>query len=396
MLKLHTSASFRAVAKSSAILHDYLGGPVQPVSHTTLGLWVRKIGYYALTRTKPVADDWVIILDHSIQLGAEKLFVILGIRQSTVDFRRPLRYQDLTPLWLSAGTHWTGESIAEILTTLQAELGQIAYAVGDYGGDLKKALRLAEIPHVHDVTHHVALLLKKLYADDPAYQEVSRRLAQIRKQFRHTAAAHLIPPNQRHKSRYHNLRPIAEYGCQILQYLDRPATPEQDDTKFREAMTWLPKYRAFFEEMYEVSTLVGEVERHLKHQGLSSSTLARCSHALPSASTPKARSVKFDILLYCHTTLALSATMTELVCTSDILESAFGKYKNYVSCNPMAGITDLALCIAAFTCSLSAQEIQEALEGTTRDDITAWAARKIGPTVLKKRREAFTVPESKN
>ena len=75
------------------------------------------------------------------------------------------------------------------------------------------------------------------------------------------------------------------------------------------------------------------------------------------------------------------------MCTSDILESAFGKYKNYVSGNPMAGMTDLALCIAAFTCSLTPQEIQAALEHTTLNDVNAWADRHIGSTVLKKRRE---------
>jgi hypothetical protein len=394
-MKLHTSASFRAVAQSSAILHECLEGPVQPVTHTTLALWVRKIGYYALTRAKPVAEDWGILLDHSIQLGAEKLFVVLGVRQSAIDFHRPLRYQDLAPLWLSARAHWTGDSIADILATLQTELGQIAYAVGDYGSDLKKGLRVAGIAHVHDITHHIALLLKRLYAEDPAYQEVSRRLAQVRKQFRHTSAAHLIPPNQRHKSRYHNLRPVAEYGCQVLRYLDRPSAPGQGDATFREAMAWIVPYRAFFEEMREVSTLVCEIERYVKQHGLSSATLEQCCQELPSAEFPKARSFKFDIVLYCHTTLTLTTTMSELVCTSDILESAFGKYKNYVSCNPMAGITDLALGIAAFTCSLSAQEIQEALEHTTQEDVKTWSDRHIGPTVLKKRREAFAISERK-
>lgn len=86
--------------------------------------------------------------------------------------------------------------------------------------------------------------------------------------------------------------------------------------------------------------------------------------------------------------------MAAIICTSDILKSAFGKYKNYVSCNAMAGITDLALCIAAFTCSLTSQELHKAFEHTTRNDIRTWAEFNIGPTVLKKRREAFSAAES--
>lgn len=275
------------MAKSSVILHEYLEGPVQPTTSTTVSLWVRKIGYYVLTKAKPVADDWVILLDHSIQLGPEKLFVILGIRERDINFRRPLRYQDLDPLWMSARSHWNGDRIFEVLTTLQSELGQITYAVGDYGSDLKKGLRLAGIPHVHDITHHIALLLKRLYANDAAYQEVTQRFAQIRKQFGQTAAAHLIPPKQRKKSRYHNLQPLAEYGCHVLRYLDRPHETAQGDATFRETMAWIGSYRGFFEEMREVSTLVCEVERHLKHHGLSSATIEQCCRGLPPASTSK-------------------------------------------------------------------------------------------------------------
>ena len=99
------------MAKSRSILHEHLGVPIQPVSHTTVLLWVRKIGYDLLTKTTPVAEDWIILLDHSIQLGAEKLFVMLGIRESDIEFCRPLRYQDLDPLWMSARPHWNGDSM---------------------------------------------------------------------------------------------------------------------------------------------------------------------------------------------------------------------------------------------------------------------------------------------
>jgi len=89
-------------------------------------------------------------------------------------------------------------------------------------------------------------------------------------------------------------------------------------------------------------------------------------------------------------TLALPRVFNTIVCTSDILESAFGKYKNYVSCNPMAGITALVLCIAAFTCPLTPQVITEALEQIREQDVTRWACIYLGPTLLKKRRDAFS------
>ncbi len=83
-------------------------------------------------------------------------------------------------------------------------------------------------------------------------------------------------------------------------------------------------------------------------------------------------------------------TRNKILCTSDILESSFGKYKNYISDNPMAGITNLALCISAFTSSLSEDELKESLENTTMKDIEKWTDENIGTTLLKKRRSVFS------
>ena len=76
----------------------------------------------------------------------------------------------------------------------------------------------------------------------------------------------------------------------------------------------------------------------------------------------------------------------QLVCTSDILESAFGKYKNYLSKNPMAGVTKLALVIAAFTSSLKEDEMKDALETTRMKDIQAWTKKHIGTTLFAQRK----------
>ena len=79
----------------------------------------------------------------------------------------------------------------------------------------------------------------------------------------------------------------------------------------------------------------------------------------------------------------------EILCTSDILESAFGKYKNFVSNNPMSGITNLVLSIAAFTSSLNKKEIKNALETVTTSKVKEWTSEFIGKTLLQKRREVF-------
>lgn len=377
------------MAKSSHILREYQASSLETADPTTIIRWVRKLGYYALTRPKPVADDWIILLDHSVRLGAEKLCVILGLRESQVDFSRPLVYADLEPLWMSASAQWNGPFVRDVVERLQDRLGRIKYAVGDYGSDIRTGLRLAGIPHIHDVTHRIALSLKHLYIDDPIYREVSQRFARIRQQLGPTVAGHLLPPAQRTKSRYHNLRPLAAYGLHVLAYLDRPQSPTQNDGAFQDAMAWVQEYRGFFVELFEITSVICEIERLVKHHGLSSETLAGCCQHLSRLSTSKGLHFKFDILVYFHMILALPNMRETLLCTSDILESAFGKYKTYLSNNPMAGITDLALCIAAFTCSLAPDALTEALEYSRGRNVAHWAKLYLGPTLLQRRRQAF-------
>ncbi len=389
-LKLQTSASFRAVSKSSAIVRKYLKVPLQTAAPNTILLWVQKLGYYLLTRPKEQADDWIIVLDHTIRLGPKKLCVVMGIREADIDFQRPLCLQDLTPLREIARAHWTGDTIAPMVRELQHELGTIRYAVGDYGSDIKKGLRLADIAHIHDVTHHIALILKALYANDPTYQDVTRRLARIRKEFAQTDAAHLFPPKQRTKSRYHNLKPLAEYGRHVRHYLSRPHDANEAEQRLRQALLWLPSKTAFFDELWEISTLVSTIEWHVKHRGLSPTSIAVCCRVLDTATTEKGRCFKARMLHYFQLTCTLVDASECLLCTSDILESAFGKYKNWLSDNSTAGITGLALCIAAFTSSLETHELKTAYEDTTTHDVQTWIRDNIGTTLLKKRRDAFS------
>lgn len=367
--------------------------PLQPAAPNTILLWVQKLGYYLLTCPKERADDWIIFLDHTIRLGPKKLFVVMGIREAHIEFQRPLCLQDLTPLREIAREHWTGDIIATLLRDLQQELGTIQSAVGDYGSDIKKGLRLADIAHIHDVTHHIALILKALYANDPTYQDITHRLARVRKQFAQTEAAHLLPPKQRTKSRYHNLKPLAEYGRHVRQYLSHPHDANVAEQRVQQALLWLPAHAAFFDELLEISTLVSTIEWHVKHRGLSPASITACCHALETVTPEKGRTLKTRMLQYFRLTCTLVETSECLLCTSDILESAFGKYKNYLSDNSMAGITGLALCIAAFTSSLEARELKEAYERTTTQAVQTWIRDNIGPTLLKKRRDAFSAQQ---
>ncbi len=381
--KLITSVSFRAISQLFSIFALCMNLNVRTPSHTTVMNWVHKIGLYQLTRKKKKADDWVILLDHSIQLGREKLFVVLGIRESEIDFTRPLRFQDLVPLLLVAKAKWNLEEARDCLLEVKAEVGNIIYAVGDYGGDIKKGLELAEIKHVHDLGHRIALILQKIYKKNEIFQEFMRELAQMNKKLAQTEFAFIIPPKRKEKSRFQNIGKIITWAIKVLKRL----RGRKIEKGVRDKIRWVKKYQQLIEELSEINAVTREIEKILKSNGLSEKTVKRCNRILKNLTTENGKIVAKEIAEYLKESISLLPENDTILCSSDIIESSFGKYKNYLSNNSMAGITNLVLCIAAFTCSLEKCEIKEALETTTVADVKCWTDKNVGKTLLQKRRE---------
>jgi len=381
--KLRTSVSFRAISKLFRIFAFHMRLKGRMPSHTTVMNWVYKVGLYQLTKKKEKADDWVILLDHSIQLGPEKLFVVLGIRKSEIDFTRPLRFQDLEPLMLVAKEKWTGEIVKDCLLEVKVKAGNIIYAVGDYGSDIKKGLESMEIKHVHDIGHRIALILQSIYKKDEAFQEFMRELAQMRKTLAQTKYAYIIPPKRRTKSRFQNIGMHINWAVKVLRHV-RGSKIEKG---IREKIEWVEKYQQLIGELSVIHTVICEIEKITKSNGLSQETVQRCNQILKKLTTEKGKIVGREIAEYLKESISLLPEHDSILCSSDIIESSFGKYKYYLSNNCMAGITKLVLCIPAFTCSLEESEIKEALETTKMADIERWTEKHVGKTLLQKRRE---------
>ncbi len=398
--KLTTSGSFKAISKSFIISNFYLSLKTRTPTHTTIINWIHKIGYYELKKEKEKADDWIILLDHSIQIGKEKIFVVLGIRESKIDFSRPLKYQDLVPLLEISKETWNGEIISEYLINLKDEIGDIKYAVGDYGSDIKKGLRLAKVKHIHDVTHAIALILERLYKNDNEYQQFTEDMSKMRIKFSQTKYAYIIPPKQRKKSRYQNIKTISNWGMNALNFLDKvikkTKEKEKDEKKAvlnkeaKEKLKWIKKYKLLIQELSGMNEIISEIEKIIKSTGICKLSVKKCNQLLKKLISKKGIELKRQLNDYFKSSEYLLRATKNILCTSDILESAFGKYKNYVSNNPMAGITNLILCIAAFTSSLTDDDIKRALEETKKNDIKNWTIKNIGSTIFQQRKEAFS------
>ena len=380
--KINTSVSFRSLSKVFVTFNLYLNIELSSPSFSTTMLWIKKIGYTQLQSIKQKADDWIIIVDESIGIGQEKVLVVLGIRRSQVDFTRPLLLHDMEPITVKSKERWTGQDIANELKIVKEKLGTIIYAVTDGGISLKYGLKDVDIKQVYDITHAIAIFLQRLYEKDENFKDYAHKAGQMRFKLCCSRHAHLIPPNQRSKSRFLNIDTISKWGMKVLHALQNNEISPED----RAELEWVKEKESFIIEMDLIMSTVQEISIILKNKGLSKQTKSRCSSLLRNCKKGKLKIFKEYMINYLSEyTKQISHRKEILLCCSDIIESTFGRYKNELSKNPMSGITDLVLIIPALTSSLSGEMVRAAIDNCKVKDIEVWKKNNLCNSLLAKR-----------
>ncbi len=393
------SIKFRSLEKMLKIQERFIGVYSNLPSNNTMKNWVLKLGYYELTRTKEIADDWIVILDHSVQFGHTKVFVVLGIREKDfLNLNRPLKYTDLTSLLISNKNNWNGELVCNEIKELEPKIGKIKYAVGDYGSDLKKGLRLAGIKHVHDLSHLISNIVKSIYEKDKDFVKLKEQMNVMRKNFIQTNISSVVPPKGRKKSEYQNFDTIISWANAVMNLINNKLqTPKQKEIlkefidgnkldRIKKEFSWINDFSTLIEELSEISKSIKTIEKDMKHNGLSEITLKKCISELKKLETKNGKKFSEKLISQIEFQFEKFQYTDTILCSSDIIESIFGKYKNCTNNNPMASITNLILTMASFTCELTDENIIKSMETTTINDIKDWSKKNIGHSLFFERK----------
>jgi hypothetical protein len=115
-------------------------------------------------------------------------------------------------------------SVCKALEEAQRKVGKAAMVCADDGSDLRGGIVLFcekyGAGRVFDITHKIGTFLKKILGDDPEWQSFSSAAGEAKRKMQQTRAAHLVPPNQRTKSRFLNIEILVRWGIDILAALE--------------------------------------------------------------------------------------------------------------------------------------------------------------------------------
>lgn len=403
-LVLTASTSFRSASHSLKIVGNYLQIPLSCPSWFSGRLWLLRLGYYKLMMPKTISEDWVWIIDHTIQAGVEKSLVILGIRLSCVPSERSLKHEDLEPIALIPVKKSNGDIIYQQLEDTIPKTGIPRQIIGDHGSDLKKGIKKfcdkhSETIYTYDIKHKTASVLKYELEKDEDWLKFASLAGETKKKVQQTQLSFLSPPNQRTKARYMNIDTLIKWGQDTICFFDKNQKnkseyPQVDEKQLVEKIGWIVDFRNQIKEWSELIELINITENFVRNEGLYREAYKELKKRLVNiAQTKRTQKVRAKLISFVIKESFKGEPDERLVGSSEVLESVFGKLKYLEQDQSKSGFTGLILSIPAMVSKTTGEIIKKAMEIVPTKTILDWCKTMLGKSVQAKRKEAY---KSKN
>jgi hypothetical protein len=354
--------------------------------------WLLRLGYHALTRSLDRSRPWVWLVDHTIQLGNQKILVILGCPLDQVPFgQRALQLADLSLVALVPMDKSTGAVVETELEQAQQRTGTPQLIVSDQGSDVRKGINdfqswYPRTAYVPDIAHFGATLLEHAWRDYPPWQQFLQKLQATSSKLQQSRAAYLLAPRQRHKARFMNVGAQLRFARRVLKLVNS-ATPHAPAL---EHYGWLKDHEEDLRDWEREHGLVQKTIELLRVDGLHAGTLPLLEKTWEQtygALGTRCNTVRIAAGLrdYVKTHQPTKAG-ERLVASTEILESSFGKLKRIERDQSQDGLTGLALALGAMVGARDQDELKEALDATPQKKVNNWATRVFGKTMQWYRR----------
>lgn len=368
--------SLRLAARVIEFYAELMGWSYGKPSHVTVRNWVMRCGLSALQQDFKAGETMTVIIDESIQIGKEKLLLMLGIPNSLHQTQcGELCHSDVKVLGLSVRSSWKGEAIAEFMTERIESLGiEINMVISDCGTNLLKACKLLSLSHIADCSHHLMNGVKAIFKDDTALHQLCSEVGKLRRRLCMTDYAHLIPPTLRDKDRFCRMFQLNDWIKRVKLY---EQNGEEGAAKY---LTFLAGTQALQLRLQQVEQLVKISGVILRRCGLSQMARQLFEQrtsvylATQSESSEAARNFIAHMKTYFDRHQKLTDNGARWLCCSEVIESMFGRYKNK---GGMKVISSDVLVIPLYGQSLSAMWVKNALENTSLKKLTQWQIEQV-------------------
>lgn len=390
----------QGVASVLQVVGRYLGHSLPCPDSSTGRSWLLRLGWFELTRPLEIADDWIWIIDHTVQIGQQKVLVIVGLRAAQLPpAGQALKRKDLQLIALVPQVAANQHTVCAELEQAVNRTGVPRTILSDHGADLAAGVRRFQEQHpetidLYDITHKVACLLKGQFESDARWAQFIAAMSKFKNQVAQTELAGLHPTRLRPKSRFMNVSPVIRWGLRVSQVLKncrQGSVPVGlTATRVAEKLDWLDGFQTALAEWSEWIAVSQATLSVVRQEGYSSQTPAQLQQQLgkqPStfpSSQQLVKAAQAFVLNQCQ-----MRPGERLPGSSEVLESTFGKWKLLERQQSQGGVTGLILALGTLlggTVFKVRSELILAWERSGCKNSIQWIKSKLPQTVTVQRR----------
>jgi hypothetical protein len=343
---------------------------------------------------KVVADDWMIIIDASIQMGEKKCLLVVGCRQADFPMNRALVLEDLKPLCLRIVSSLNADVVTEALKEVALAVGKIVCICSDRGSEMLRGIKNFQISNpgtrqVSDTAHRIANLLEATLEKSKRWKEFRDEVTQARRRMQNSLVPGILPPSPRTKARFMNIDSLIIWAADMLLLLDnRDSLPGSEMEELQKYLGWLQNYREDVGYWNRI-ILIGVMARNqVRNEGIHINIADSFEQSISNIK------IGFRELKFANELVTFLLEQTKgikpgerFVGSSEILESLFGKMKYMEYEQTAFGFTSLVLATMGYVGLSNNEIIEQAITSVKISDIDEWSAKEIGRTVQSQRRQ---------
>lgn len=407
-LVLNSAVGFRGAAAALNVVSLLFPTDEQAPSANGAQMWLLRLGLYLLSKPKEQADDWVWIMDHTIQIGPLKCLLIVGVRLSAWEAKRAdpdrssaLELDDLSIWLIKPMAKSNGPLVAAELEESSRKTGIVPCQIlSDCGGDLQNGISQFCAAHpqargVKDIAHAAANAVKRELNKNAQWESFLREASHAKAKLRQTQLAFLLPPELKAKARWMNLDPLLTWSRKAIGFVNSPrpvSGVSYENGELEAKMGWLRSYEEPLRSWSEMLEVVAVVLTYVRTHGYQASAKSELQVELkPFTARPEtpACRVAEQLLQFVEEQSAGVPKGRRFVGSSEILESLIGKGKQLEGRQSKSGFTKSVLAIAASVGTITEETVQAALCAIKVKGIAAWVREHLGVSLEAIRQGAF-------
>jgi hypothetical protein len=403
-VNLARSVGFRGAVRTLQVFFHWLGIDRALPSRTTIRNWLQRLGIDELKQPLDSSESLVIMVDHSMQIGTEKVMLALGVNAAAMpEPGTALTHEDVRVLEVKPGDSWKTDDMEKEYKALADRYGTPRAVLVDGAAELRDGAKCLKHQRedtivLRDFKHYAANVVKSLIGNHERFKEVGGKIGSTRSLIQQTELGHLTPPSPKQKARFMNLSSTLAWLTLILWLLRNPAAKAREgisEERMQDKLGWVAEYAdeiAVWQECQDVvSASLTFINEQGLFQGASSALRAVIGNELEHATSKELAKRLIDFVAESEEPLREGE---RLPMSTEILESSFGLYKQLERQHSKSGFTSLLACLPALLKPTTPEGVTAAFVRTSAKDVTTWTKEHFPSTVTSRRHAAYAEHKS--